>query len=149
MKIRHALLLAGLVSTTGLAHAQFQKPEDALKYRQSSLFVMGQHFARIGAMANGRVPFDAKAVQENAAVVVTLSKLPWATFGPEMEDVRGSKARQEIWMEPDKFKAASTRMMTSVAALDAAARTGSLDAVKKSFGDAAASCKACHDAYRQ
>ncbi len=35
------------------AAAQFEKAEDAIKYRQSALFVMGQHFGRIGAMANG------------------------------------------------------------------------------------------------
>lgn len=45
------------------ASAQFAKPEDAIKYRQSALFVMGQHFGRIGAMANGKVPFDAKPPQ--------------------------------------------------------------------------------------
>ena len=43
------------------AAAQFAKPEDAIKYRQSALFVMGQHFGRIGGMANGRTPYDAKA----------------------------------------------------------------------------------------
>ena len=35
------------------ASAQFAKPEEAIKYRQGSLFVIGQHFGRIGAMANG------------------------------------------------------------------------------------------------
>ena len=29
---------------------------------------MNQHFARIGAMVNGRTPFDAKVAAENAAV---------------------------------------------------------------------------------
>ncbi len=29
------------------ASAQFQKPEDAVKYRQSSMFVMANHFGRI------------------------------------------------------------------------------------------------------
>ena len=43
------------------AAAQFQKPEDAIKYRQSALTVMGNHFGRIAAMAQGRIPFDAKA----------------------------------------------------------------------------------------
>lgn len=53
------------------AAAQFQKPEDAVKYRQSALSLMGTHFSRLGAMANGRVPFDAKAAQDNAALVET------------------------------------------------------------------------------
>ena len=38
--------------------------------------------------------------------------------------------------------------MTAAMALDTAAKTGSLDAVKKTFGDAAATCKACHDSYK-
>ena len=42
------------------ASAQFAKAEDAIKYRQSAFFVMGQHFSRIGAMANGRRRSDAR-----------------------------------------------------------------------------------------
>jgi cytochrome c556 len=149
MKVHRKLFLAtSLLLAIGSAQAQFQKPEDAVKYRQSALFVMAQHFGRIGAMANGKVPFDAKVVQENAAIVATMSKLPWSGFGPETEELK-SKAKPEIWMETDKFRAAANKAVTAVAALDAAAKTGSLDAVKKSFGEAAASCKACHDAYRQ
>ena len=41
--------------------AQFAKPEDAIKFRQSAMFVMGQNFARIGAMVNGKAPYDATA----------------------------------------------------------------------------------------
>ena len=43
------------------AAAQFQKPEDAVKYRQSAMFVMANHFGRIGAMVAGRAPYDAAA----------------------------------------------------------------------------------------
>ena len=41
------------------AVAQFKNAEESIKYRKSALTVMGQHFGQIGAMANGRVPFDA------------------------------------------------------------------------------------------
>eukprot|EP01036_Dinobryon_divergens_P054762 gene54762-73173_t len=56
---------ATLLAFAAPASAQFAKPEDAIKYRQSALFVMAQHFGRIGAMANGRVPFDAKAAADH------------------------------------------------------------------------------------
>ena len=59
-------LAAATLCLSAPASAQFAKAEDAIKYRQSALFVMGQHFSRLGAMANGRIPFDAKAAQENA-----------------------------------------------------------------------------------
>lgn len=148
MQLRHALVLSAALLSSTAALAQFQKPEDAVKYRQSALFVMGQHFSRIGAMANGRVPFDAKAAQDNAAVVMAMSKLPWAGFTPNTENIK-SKAKPELWMEMDKVKAAADKTMMAAVALDAAAKTGNLDAIKKAFGETAASCKACHDAYRE
>lgn len=119
-----------------------------MKYRQSALSVMGAHFARIGAMANGRVPFDAKVAADNAELVATLSKLPWAAFGPGTDKVGNTKAKPEIWAEQAKFKDANEKMMGEATKLAAAAKTGNLDAIKTAFGATAASCKACHDAYR-
>ena len=109
---------------------------------------MGTHFTRLGAMANGRVPFDAKLAQDNAALVETLSKLPWAGFTADSEKVK-SKAKSEIWTDQPKFKQASETMMAEVAKLNAAAKTGNLDQIKAAFGNAAGSCKACHDAFRE
>ena len=54
---------------------------------------MGQHFARVGAMANGRVPFDAKVAQENADIVAAMAKLPWAGFGPGTDKAAPTKAK--------------------------------------------------------
>lgn len=39
--------------------------------------------------------------------------------------------------------------MASVAQLNAAAKTGNLDNLKKAFGESAKTCKACHDAFRK
>lgn len=73
-----ALALAFLVAAP--AQAQFAKPDDAIKYRQSALSVMGTHFSRLGAMVSGRAPFDAAVAQESAEIVAFMSKLPWAGF---------------------------------------------------------------------
>ena len=82
MKRKHTLLvaLATVATLAGIstpASAQFAKAEDAIKYRQSALFVMAQHFGRVGAMANGKVPYDAKAAEQNADIVAAMAKLPW------------------------------------------------------------------------
>ncbi len=130
------------------ASAQFAKPEDAVKYRQSALSVMGTHFSRIGAMANGRVPFDAKVAAENAEIVNTLATLPWDAFGPDT-DKGDTRALPAIWTEQAKYKAASDKMVAEVGKLNAAAKTGNLDAIKTAFGAAGQSCKACHDNFRK
>lgn len=142
-----ALILAA-GSLTMPAAAQFQRPDDAVKYRKAALSVMGTHFSRVGAMASGRAPFDAKVAAENMAIVETLSKLPWEAFGPGT-DKGDTRALPAVWTEQGKFKAASEKMQAEVAKLNAAAKTGNLDAIKTAFGATAASCKACHDDFRK
>ncbi len=127
------------------AAAQFAKPEDAIKYRQSALFVMGQHFSRLGAMANGRVPYDAAAAATNAEVVADMAKLPWAGFGAGTE---GGKAKPELWKEAAKFKEHQDKMIAETGKLVTAAKAGNIDALKAQFGATGASCKACHDSFR-
>ena len=55
-----AAALAGL-GTALPAAAQFAKPEDAIKYRKGAFTVMAAHFGRVAGMAQGKIPFDAKA----------------------------------------------------------------------------------------
>lgn len=147
-KIAAPFVLVLAASLAVPAMAQFQKPEDAVKYRKAAFSLMGTHFSRIGAMANGRVPFDAQAAAENAALVETLSKLPYSAFGPGT-DKGDTRALPAIWTEQAAFKQAAEKMQTEAVKLSAAARTGNLDTLKTSFGAAAQSCKACHDNYRK
>jgi cytochrome c556 len=142
-----AAVIAGLVTALPAA-AQFQKPEDAIKYRQSAFTVMANHLGRVGAMAQGRVPFDAKVAAENTAIVVAMSTLPFTAFGPNTDMGLPNRAKPEIWRESAKFKAAADKMAEEVKKLDAAARAGSLDAVKAAMGAVGGSCKACHDDFR-
>ena len=143
-----AAAAATLLSLAVPASAQFAKTEDAIKYRQSALFVMGQHFGRINAMASGRAPFDAKVAADNADVVASMAKLPWAAFGPGTDKGGDTKAKPEIWTEQAKFKDANEKLVAETAKLAAAAKTGNLDAVKTAVTATAGTCKACHDAFR-
>lgn len=142
-----AAAVAGLATALPAA-AQFQKPEDAIKYRKAAFTLMANHFGRVAAMASGRAPFDAAAAQANADLVVTLSKLPYAGFidGTSSGD---TKAKPEIWSERDKFNAAAGKMQEEVVKLSAAAKTGNFDQVKAAVGEVGKSCKACHDNYRK
>jgi cytochrome c556 len=149
MKAILSIMSAALAFTLAVpAQAQFAKPEDAIKYRKASFTVMAAHFGRLGAMANGRVPYDAKAAAENAEVVSALAKLPWTAFG-DGTDKGETRAKPEIWKESAKFKEASDKMVAEMGKLNTAAKAGNLDALKAAFGPAAASCKACHDNFRK
>ena len=131
------------------AAAQFAKPEDAIKYRKAAMTVMGTHFGRVAAMANGRIPFDAKAAADNAEIATIASKLPFAGFIEGTDKGAETRAEPKIWTEMDKFKGAATKMQEEMAKLNVAAKSGNLDAIKAAAGETGKSCKACHDAYRK
>ena len=147
---RSLLVAAALAGVAfGLpAAAQFQKPEDAIKYRQSSFTVMSNHFGRIGAMAQGKVPFDAKAAADNAAIVLVMSKLPYTAFGEGTDKGLPTRAKPEVWSNNAKFKAAAEKLQGEVVKLDEAAKGGNFDAVKAAAGAVGSACKACHDDFR-
>ena len=127
------------------ALAQFAKTEDAIKYRQSAMFIQNYHMSRLGAMASGRAPYDAASAAANADVVAEISKLPWLGFAPGTE---GGKAKPEIWKEQAKFKELSDKLISETGKLQAASKAGNLDTLKAAVGAVGETCKACHDSFR-
>jgi cytochrome c556 len=144
--IRVATIVALSVASLPAANAQFAKPEDAVKYRQSALFVMGNHFGRINAVVKGEVPFNKEEVIKNATLVNSMASLPWQGFGPGTE---GGRALPNIWTEAPKYKSYQEKLQASTAAMLVAAQSGDLENVKKSFAAVGGNCKACHDDFRK
>lgn len=130
------------------AAAQFAKPEDAIRYRRAAFTVMSTHFGRVAAMANGRIPFDAKAAADNAEIATIMSKLPYAGF-VEGTDKGETRAEPKIWNEMDKFRAAAAKMQEEMAKLNVVAKAGNIDTIKAAVGETGKACKACHDVYRK
>jgi len=149
MKLQKIILVSTatvLAISAGLAIAQFQKPEDAIKYRQSVLTVMGNSFGKISAVVKGEAPYNKDEVAKNAAIVAMMSTLPWQAFGPGTE---GGKAQPDIWSDNAKFKAASEKMQLAAVDLNKAAQSGDLESIKKAFAATGASCKNCHDDFKK
>jgi cytochrome c556 len=142
-----ALVIAATLLGVGESAMAQQKPEDAIKYRQSALFIMGQSFGPLAAMAKGDRPYDKELAIKNATIVEFMSKLPWDKFGPGT-DMGNTKAKPEIWENMDDFKAKAEKMQAETAKLLQAAQTGDPAALKAQVGETGKACKACHDNYR-
>jgi cytochrome c556 len=142
-----ATALAGLAVALP-ATAQFQKPEDAIKYRQSAMALQGHHLGRVFAMTSGRVPFDAKVAAEQIEIVAMINRLQFAAF-VEGSDKGDTKSKPTIWTDKDKWAAAVARSQEDVVKLAAAGKAGNLDQIKAAFGAVGQSCKGCHDAFRR
>jgi cytochrome c556 len=141
-----AAAVAGLAVAVPAA-AQFQKPEDAIKYRQSAMTLQGNHLARVFAMVNGRVPFDAKVVGDQIDLVALLNRLQFVAF-VEGSDKGSTKALPEIWSAKDKWSAAVSKSQDDVLKLVAVGRSGNVEQIKTAAGAVGQSCKSCHDEFR-
>jgi len=131
------------------AFAQAAKPEDAIRYRQAAFTVMAKHFSSLGAMANGKAPFDAKVAASDADVLAVVSALPFTAFGPGTDKGGNTKAKPEIWQKTADFNQDADKMKTEMAKLVTAARSGDAGAIKTAFGSTAQTCKSCHDSFRE
>jgi cytochrome c556 len=143
-----ALCAAVCAAASMPAAAQFQKPEDAIKYRKAAFTLMGTHMGRLGAMAQGKAPFDAKAAEYNATVLSAVYHLPYAAFGDDTK-TGDTRAKPEVWTKAADFKKKADDMRVAVDKLVTASKAGTLDALKVAVGDTGKTCKACHDDYRK
>ncbi len=146
------LLGAAVLSVASLAplaaHAQFEKIEDAVKYRQSAFSLMGTHFGHVGDVVKGKRPYDQNTVAKDLQIVQMLSHLPFDAF-PAKSNIKGSKAKPVIWKEQEKFQKAAKTSQEAIDKLVVANQSGDLGVLKTAFGTAGQSCKACHDDFRR
>lgn len=147
----HPLALCAALAAAAVAApaaAQFAKPEDAIKYRKSAMTLVGAHFGRIAAMANGRAPFDAKVAAENAEVMALVSRWQFSGFVPG-SDKGDTRALPVVWSEAARFQDAARKSQEAVDKLAVAVRSGNLDSIKAAAGPVGQTCKACHDDFRK
>jgi len=145
------LLSAGIALALGagctLAFAQ-AKPEVLVKQRQAAMTLQGKYVGPLGAMAQGKIPYNAEVVARNAAFLEVLSKMPWDGFSP---DTKGEKsaALPAVWNEPAKFKEAQDRLQSEAAKLAQVSKGGDEAAVKAQIGAVGKACGGCHETFRE
>ena len=122
----------------------------AIKERQEVYKEIGKSMKGIGEELKSSSP-NVEAIKKFAATVDTDSqKIPTlfpAGTGPESGVKTGAKA--EIWQKPDEFKKDAADFATAAHALNAAAQSGDVAAVKDAAGKIGEACKACHQTFRE
>lgn len=140
----------GLLAVAAPASAQFSKPEDAIRYRQSAFVLMGNQMGRINGQLKSASP-NVQVIQSSAALIEIVSKLPYEAFipGSESGGTPATRAKPEVFKEGDKIKKLAEKMQAEVVKLNTVAKGGDVGAIRAQFGEVGKSCKACHDDYRK
>jgi cytochrome c556 len=140
-----ALAVTAGYSLNAMAQA---KPQVLVKQRQAAMTLQGKYWGPLGAMAQGKAPYDANVVARNAGYLETLSKMPWDGFDPNTKGEK-SEALPAVYNEPAKFKEAQDHFQSEVGKLVAASKSGDEAAIKAQLGAVGKACGGCHDNFRE
>ncbi len=146
--IKMIIFVVAAVFMFGAAYAQFSKPEDAIKYRKSVMFLIAQHFKRMGAVVQGTSPYDKDSFSSNSEVVKMLSTLPWAASMEAGTDKGDTTLSSAVFANKTDFMNAAKSFEADTAKLADSAGGGDLNAIKAQFGKVAQNCKSCHQQFR-
>jgi cytochrome c556 len=140
-----AVTLGAGVALDAVAQA---KPDVMVKQRKAVMTLQGKYFGPMAGMAQGRIPFNAGAVQRNAAFLEALSKMAWDGFDPSTKGEK-SAALPAIWEKSGEFKQAAERLENEAAKLVQVSKSGDEGAIKAQVGAVGKACGGCHENFRE
>ena len=139
-----------LIGAIGVAALAFADGADVIKARRALMKANGDGAKVMGAMLEGKSPFDAKA----AAAAATATAAAAHGFGVDFDknfaagsETGDTKASPDIWKNKDDFVKRAMALETDANAVVAAAATGE-DAFKAAAGKMFGNCKGCHEKYK-
>lgn len=138
-----------LSATALLAQDLTEEQDRALTARQAHMGLYGFYLTPLGQMAQDRIPYDADVAAAAANNLAAMAAIDQSAFWVEGTDssLERSRARAEIWTDPDGYLEVKQGMADATEALALVAGDG-LDALKAAFGPVGQSCSACHQPYR-
>jgi len=150
--MRLKLFSAGLILALGAgftltAHSQ-ARPEAMVKQRQAAMTLQAKYLGPLGAMAQGKMAFNADLVARNAGYLNVLDKMAWDGFDASTKDLK-SRALPAIWTDAAGFKAEQEKFQNAVSDLVAASKTGDEGKIKAAIGAVGKTCGSCHDNFRE
>lgn len=143
------VLLAGCVMfAASVSASPFEKPEDAIEYRQAAFTMIATNFGDLAEMVKGRKDWDQQTFSQRAQFISQLTYMPEEAFKVEGTDKGQTKAKPEIWSDWEGFSAKLDKFQGDMANLAKVSLEGDERATKRAFGEAAKNCKSCHSDYK-
>ncbi|MCZ6885805.1 MAG: cytochrome c [Alphaproteobacteria bacterium] len=149
LKFRKFLTAGGLAAVLLFAPSAQAAgdPVEAIKYRQMVMSSNGAHIGAIAAVLKGKVPHGGHILGHARAMHA--ASLMLDDIFPPGSDVGETRAKPEIWQQPEKFKAAIRALQTAVAGLVTAAESGDMGAIGDALGPVGKGCGGCHKPFRK
>lgn len=113
--------------------------------REDIMKSWGKANKAMNAMVKDPTKFDAQVIKTNAAKMAQDN--PWVHFP---ESAKGGESKDAVWTDAAGFQQEIDRYKTAISALNTAAQSATnIDGVKTQIGDVGASCKSCHEKFKE
>ena len=147
-KLFAATLAACTAMLVTLDAAAQAKPEVMVKQRKAAMTLQAKYLGPMGAMAQGKAPYNAEVVKRNAHYLEALSKMAWDGFDPSTKGEK-SAALPAVWEKSGDFKQAAEHFEAEASKLAKLSTGGDEAAVKAQIGAVGKSCGGCHEHFRE
>ena len=144
-----SLCLAPLLTLAACDSGPKTPGEKAAHDRHEKFEAIGKAFKTIGDELKKDAP-DVARIKESAAAINGYAPQvkDWFPAGSGPQDKVETDALATVWQQRDEFGKAATRLVEAAGALNAAAQTGDLAAVRGAIPPLGAACKGCHERFR-
>ena len=150
MSHKKLIMLAAVAASLGLgAVTMAASPQQTISERQANFKVIGKSFKAM--LDEGRKPAPSIAVyRANADALAKASTKIAGHFPKGTGPEAGVKtaALPAIWQKNAEFKGAAAKLVEASKKLNAAAKSGNLDATKAAVMGLGPNCKGCHDPFK-
>lgn len=148
---RRLTLISLTLATFALAACADNTPGGkAAHERHENFEAIGEAFDAINDQLESNAPDLATVKAETAKIAGLAPQVKnWFPAGSGPQDGKKTDAKAEAWSKPAEFAQAHTRFVDAVSALQAVAATGDMAAIGASAKTLGASCKGCHDKFKE
>ncbi|OKY26595.1 cytochrome c [Thalassotalea sp. PP2-459] len=146
--VSSALTLSVLSVNAQVAKSEKQASR-AAETRQAVFKLLGANMSPLGAMAKGKIAFDAAAVEKHATRINQLSLMinDHTSLDTSGFDVT-TEALDKVWQDRVGFKKAIEKLTKNSAQLITISASGNEAAIKKAISGVGKSCGGCHDNFK-
>ncbi|MGB0936090.1 MAG: c-type cytochrome [Colwellia sp.] len=143
-----------LVLTTNIAVADTAKSEKhankATHLRHAVFTLLGANMGTLGGMAKGKIPFDAKVIEQNATRINQISYMisDYTKIDTSAYKVK-TDALDKVWSERDAYEQKVTDLTNASAKLMEVSTSGDVKAIKSAIGGVGKTCGGCHDDFKK
>jgi cytochrome c556 len=150
--IKVVLIFAAIITTSSVmadSAKSLKHAKKATANRQAVFSLLGSNMGPLGAMAKGKMPLDAKAVEKHALRINQLSMMIDDYTKTDTSDFKvKTEALDKVWQKRKAFTKRINALTKASAHLQNVAMSADKSAIKKAISGVGKSCGGCHDNFK-